>query len=58
MAVMLGHNLTLALGDRMLVAEDEGAVDQCDVGEGLREIAELAMGVWIVFLREQAEIVG
>jgi hypothetical protein len=41
-----------------VLAERDCRADQREMGEGLREVAELALGVRIVFLGEQPDIVA
>src|SRR5207249_9931793 len=41
----------------VLIGENSRATYQCDMRECLREIAKLTLVTWIVFFREQPEIV-
>jgi len=46
------------LGRLFAARQVERRVDQRDVREGLREVAELAFGMWVVFLAQQSEVVA
>src|SRR6266487_6942846 len=43
---------------RAALAEDEGRLDQCEVRERLRKVAELAAGDGVVLLGEKADVVA
>ena len=47
-----------ALANSDAVIQIESCIHQCNVREGLREVADQAFALWIVLLREQAKVVA
>ena len=47
-----------AVGGAVAVGEVVGGVDEGDVGEGLRQVADQAPGMRVVFLGKQADVVA
>ena len=57
--VQVGLGLLDALLDRLLDrAQVHRGVNQCDVREGLREVAQHALAHRVVFLRQQVDVVA
>src|SRR4051794_20589619 len=53
-----GPGLLDSVPDRRLLMQTQGGLDERDMGEGLREVPDLAVGPHVEFLAEQAKVVA